>query len=188
MVELALSKAADEELDVDFFAGDMRSFTLTQPVDLAICMFDSIDALLTNDDLVEHLRCVAANLISGGIYVIDLTHLRECSFASYGSFRYGGSRGPVSVEIVWATNNPTFDVLTGVAEVEIELHIDDNGIHHVIKDSARERLLSPQEILLLAELSGELEVVGWHGDYDIGQPLDNSPASTRQIAVLQKLA
>jgi SAM-dependent methyltransferase len=188
MVELALSKAANEGLEVDFFVGDMRSFDLAQPVDLAICMFDSIDALLTNDDLIAHLRCVAANLTPGGLYVVDLTHLRDCSYASYGSFRYGGSRGPVSVEIVWATNDPAFDVLTGVAEVELELHVDDNGTRHVIKDTARERLLTPQEILLLARLSGVLEVVGWHGDYDVEQPLDNSPASTRIIAVFQKVA
>jgi SAM-dependent methyltransferase len=186
MVALAEAKAAEEGLSVDYFVGDMRAFDLAQPVDMAICMFDSIDALLTNDDLIDHMRCVAENLTPGGIYVIDLTHLRDCSFDSYGSFRYGGSRGPVSVEIVWATNDPAFDTLTGVAEVELELHVTENGTQKVIKDTARERLLTPQEILLLARLSGALEVVGWHGAYDIDQPLDDSPDSTRLICILQK--
>ena len=186
MVEMVLARAAEAGLAADFFAADMRAFALARPVDLAICMFDSIDALLTNDDLIDHLRCVATNLTPGGIYVIDLTHLRDCSFASYGSFRYSGERGPVSVEIVWATNDPAFDVLTGVAEVEIELHVEDNRTRQIIKDTARERLLTPQEILLLARLSGALEVVGWHGGYDLAQPLDSTPASTRLICVLQK--
>jgi hypothetical protein len=29
-------------------------------------------------------------------------------------------------------------------------------------------------------------LVGWYGDFDLNQPLDNSPASTRMITVLQK--
>lgn len=39
---------------------------------------------------------------------------------------------------------------------------------------------------LLAEQSGSLQVAGWYGDFDLNQPLDNSPASRRMIAILQK--
>ena len=55
-------------------------------------------------------------------------------------------------------------------------------------DTARERFLLPQEIGLLAERSGMFEIAGWYGDFDLGQPLDMSPASRRMIGVLRKRA
>jgi hypothetical protein len=66
------------------------------------------------------------------------------------------------------------------------MHIQDHDQEYLVQDSARERLLLPQEIQLLAELSGSLQVVGWYGDFNLDQPLDNSPASRRMIAILQK--
>jgi hypothetical protein len=68
------------------------------------------------------------------------------------------------------------------------LHVTENGEDQVVYDTADERLLIPQEINLLAQLSGALEVVGWHGNYDLAQPLDASTASTWILAVLKKAA
>ena len=187
MLTLAREKAAAQGLQVHWMEGDMRSFALERPVDAAFIMFDGLDALLSNDDLVTHLRAVGQALNPAGVYLVDLTHPRECSFQSYGSYGYHGRRDGVDVEIRWATNSPHFDLVTGVAEVELELHVRDNGREILVKDRARERLLLPQEIRLLAESSGLLQVVGWHGDYDVRQPLDNSQASRRMIAVLQRV-
>ncbi|HEX9675382.1 MAG TPA: class I SAM-dependent methyltransferase [Anaerolineales bacterium] len=187
MLTLAREKGAAQGLPVHWIEGDMRSFTLERPVDAAFIMFDGLDALLSNEDLVTHLRAVGQALNPGGVYLVDLTHPRECSFQSYGSYGYRGRRNGVDVEIRWATNSPHFDLVTGVAEVELELYVRDNGREILVKDKARERLLLPQEICLLAEKSGLLQVVGWHGDYDVRQPLDNSQASRRMIAVLQRV-
>ena len=187
MLILAREKGAAQGLPVHWIEGDMRSFTLERPVDAAFIMFDGLDALLSNEDLVTHLRAVGQALNPGGVYLVDLTHPRECSFQSYGSYGYRGRRNGVDVEIRWATNSPHFDLVTGVAEVELELYVRDNGREILVKDKARERLLLPQEIRLLAEKSGLLQVVGWHGDYDVRQPLDNSQASRRMIAVLQRV-
>ena len=90
------------------------------------------------------------------------------------------------MEILWGTNNPRPDLVTAVVETEIEIRINDRGNLTIIHDTAKERMLFPQELILLAELSGVLEVVGWRGDYDIQQPLDYSPNSRRMIAVMQK--
>ena len=63
-------------------------------------MFDGLDALLTNQDLVHHFRAIAGNLTPGGLYVIECTHPRDCSMHEYGEFRYGGSRDGVDVRIL----------------------------------------------------------------------------------------
>jgi SAM-dependent methyltransferase len=186
MLELGAQKAVAAGVVVEWLATDMRSFELSEPVDAAFIMFDGLDALLTDEDLVNHFQAVARNLTPGGIYIVDLTHPRECSIQGYSTFEYKGSRNGAEVKIHWATNSPSFDPITGVAQVELEMHVKDKGKQFVVKDSAFERFMSSAEIRLLAKLSRQMQVVGWHGDHDIDQPFDNSPASRRMIAVLQK--
>lgn len=187
MIQFAADKAAQEEIVVTWIAADMRHFTLTAPVDMAFSMFDGFDALLVNEDIVRHLRSVAENLTRGGLYLIDMTHPREVDYDHYGDYIYTGERDGIHVEIIWGTNNPQADLITAVVETEIEIRINDHGQLMVIHDNAKERMLFPQELVLLAELSSAMKVVGWHGDYDIGQPLDHSWKSRRMIAVLQKM-
>lgn len=188
MLALGAEKAAEDGLQLNWLEGDMRTFKLAEPVDAAFTAFDGLDALLTNEDLVRHLNAVAENLTPGGIYLIDLSHPRDCSLARYGSFEYGGSRNGVQVQIHWATNSPKHDLVSGVAEVELEMVIRENGNEKTVVDQAFERILDPQEIQLLCMLSGRLTPVAWHGDYDLAQPLDQSAASRRMLAVLQRKA
>lgn len=186
MLDLAREKAANEGVDVTWLRGDMREFRLDRPVDMVLCMFDSLDALLSNADLVRNFQTVADNLTPGGLFLIDITHPRDCNYQEYGEYRYAGERDGVQVEILWAVEPPEFDLVAGSVRVAVEMHVDDHGEKQVIPDSAVERLLDPQELILLAQLSARLGAVGWHGDYDLDQPLDNSPDSTRMIGILKK--
>lgn len=186
MIDLAKEHALQEKVTVEWIVNDMRCFKLAKPVDMAICMFDGIDALVDNDDFICHLQTVSANLIPGGLYLLDCTHPRDCSFGYYGDYRYSGKRNGISVDIIWSTNRPSIDPVTGVAEVELELHVDDHGNRQIIKDKARERCLTAQEIQLLVRLSGVFDIAGWYGGMDLKQPLDNTPLSTRMISVLRK--
>jgi SAM-dependent methyltransferase len=188
MVEFARDQAAVEGVEVNWLAADMRTFRLETPVDMAICIFDGLDALLTNEEIIQHFRTVAANLSAGGLYLLEHTHPRYSSLQNYGAFRYEGKRDGVAVAINWATNNPTFHPVTGIAHVDIDMQITENGHAQTIHDTAQERLLSPQEIFLLAERSEALQVVDWYGEFDLNQPLDNSPGSQRMITVLQKMS
>lgn len=187
MISLAQEKSAAEGLAVTWLETDMRQFQLDAPVDLVFCIFDGLDALQTDDDVIHHFQTVARNLTPAGLYIIDLTHARDCSFGHYSSFRYSGQREGVAIEIKWATNNPCYDLVTGTAHVELEMHVNDHGRQLVIHDSANERLFFPPEIRLLARLSQALQVVGWYGDFILDQPLDFSPASRRMVGVLQKI-
>lgn len=186
MIQLAGQQASSEDVDVEWMVADMRDFHLGEAVDLAVCCFDGVDALLDTDDLLHHLRTVEQNLTPGGLYVIDCTHPRDCSYTNYGDYTYSGERDGIKVDIVWATNNPQIDPVTGVAEVGLEMRVQENGFRHVIRDVARERCFTPQEINLLVRLSGAFEIVDWYGAFDVNQKLDNSPQSYRMIAVLQK--
>ncbi len=186
MIELAQEQAREEGTSAEWIVGDMRSFALSAPVDLAVCPFDGIDALLSTEDLVLHLRTVRDNLTPGGLYVIDCTHPAKCSYSDYGAYSYSGERDGVQVTIRWATNTPVIDPGSGVAEVGLSIHVDDHGAASVIEDMARERCFTAPELSLLVQLAGGFELCGWYGDYRTNQPLDSTPSSHRMIAVLKK--
>lgn len=186
MIAFAREQAAAEGAEIDFMVGDMCRFQLAQPVDMVIAMFDALDCLSDNQALVDHFRCVAANLNPGGLYLIDLAHPREISLNYYGDYRYHGVRGGTEVDIRWAVRPPLLDLPNGTYQTDVEMSVTENGATRLLQDSARERIFYPQEIQLLAMLAGTLRPAAWFGGYDLGIPLDMSPAATRMIAVLQK--
>lgn len=188
MLRFAADQAAAEATPVEWLAADMREFRLKAPVDMAICMFDGIDCLLGNDDIVRHLRAVAANLVPGGLYLIECTHPRDNSLGGYGTFCYAGQRNGTAVDLRWAVSPPVIDPVGGVARVEVELRVRENGREVVLKDVAAERMVPhPQELQLLADRSGAWGAISWYGDFRQDQPLDNTPASRRMIAVLRRV-
>lgn len=71
MLAIARKKAAEAGLPVKFIQGDMRSFTLPEPVDLVVCLFDSINYLLDPADVARAARSVLEALAPDGLFVFD---------------------------------------------------------------------------------------------------------------------
>jgi SAM-dependent methyltransferase len=185
MVDFAKSLDDPSGRAIHYLAADMRDFTLPSPVDLALNSFDSIDCLDTQDQIVDHFRAVARNLTPGGLYVMEITHPRDCSMWNYGNFQYRGERDGVSVVLDWAVNNPSADPVTQVVESEVVMTVVENGERRVFHDKARERFATLQEYAALAKLSGALALVESYGDYRLEQPFDNSEGARRMIVVLR---
>lgn len=186
MITFAQEHAAREGVEVEWIAQDMRCLQLDRPVDIAVNVFDGIDCLLTNADLVAHLRSIADNLTPLGLYFIDVTHPKATTFNHYTPFHYYNERNGTRVDIRWATNHPYVDPLTSIAHTEIEIRVNENGQEIVLRDTAKERVLSAQEIILLADFAGGLSPVAWYGDYDLNCPFGGDRDTPRMIAVLQK--
>ena len=186
MIQYARDESRAEGTDVEWLVADMRAIQLDPPVDMALSMYDALDCLVTNVELVEHFQTVARNLTDQGLFLVELTHPRELPYAGYEAFEYAGERDGTSITVTWGANNPRRDPVTGIAEVDVRLHIDDHGESIDVLDHARERFLLPQEIALLAELSGVFDVVGWYGKYSLDQPLTAGDESEWVIGLLQK--
>jgi SAM-dependent methyltransferase len=185
MIEFARSLDPDEPGNIHYLASDMRDYTLPAPVDLALNSFDSIDCLATQDQIIDHFRAVARNLTADGLYVIEITHPRDCSMWNYGNFQYRGERDGVSVVIDWAVNQPKADPLTQVIACEVVMTVVDNGKPLTFRETARERFSTLQELSALARLSGAMSFEGAYGDFRLDQPFDNSPTARRMIVVLK---
>jgi SAM-dependent methyltransferase len=186
MIRFAREEATREAVTIDWRVGDMRSFELAEPVDLALCLFDSIDGLSSIEDFVEHFRAVAANLTADGLYVIGQSHQRDTGLIGYGPFHYQAERAGCRVELDWATDVKTH-TLTQTADVEIVVQVNDHGVETVLRHRTVESFATPPFLIATARLSGVLEALDWYGDYRLTQPYDDSPASNYCISVFRKL-
>jgi SAM-dependent methyltransferase len=72
MLEVARRKLQAAGLYAEFVVADMRRFALREPVDAAICLFDSLNYLLTPESVRAALRAVARALKPGGLFVFDM--------------------------------------------------------------------------------------------------------------------
>ncbi len=90
------------KLSAELIHGDMACFTLDQPVDAAFCTFNTFRHLLTEQDAVNHLHCVAQALRPGGIYIlgfhiIPLDADEECT--ERWKARHGGTEVSVTLAV-----------------------------------------------------------------------------------------
>jgi SAM-dependent methyltransferase len=187
MIRFAQQQASGEGIAVDWQVGDMRAFELSEPVDLAVCLFDSIDGLSSIDDFVDHFRAIAGNLAADGLYVIGQSHQRDTCIIGYGPFHYQAERDGCRVRLDWATDVTT-NTLTQTADVEIVIEVDDHGAESRLCHRTVESFATPPFLVATARLSGVLEAFEWYGDFRLSQPYDDSPASSHCISVFRKLA
>jgi SAM-dependent methyltransferase len=71
MLEEAIRKARSRKLNIDFRVADMRSLKLGRRFDICICMFASIDYLLSYRDLRETFLSIKNHLRKGGLFIFD---------------------------------------------------------------------------------------------------------------------
>ncbi|MGI9437326.1 MAG: class I SAM-dependent DNA methyltransferase [Geminicoccaceae bacterium] len=185
MIDFARAAAAREQLRIDFRTGDMRNFEIDKPIDLAACLFDSIDGMLSLDDFVAHFRAVASNLRADGLYVIGQMHQRDTPIIGYGPFHYRAERDGKEVALDWATD-VKIETLTQTADVSLELRVKENGQVKVMQHRTRESFITPPFLTAAARLSGVLEPFTWYGDYDLQQPYDDTENSIHCISIFRK--
>ncbi|HEY1723622.1 MAG TPA: class I SAM-dependent methyltransferase [Magnetospirillaceae bacterium] len=186
MVDFARDEAEAAGVTANWFAADMRSFDLDEPVDLALNSYDSIDCLSTDEELIDHFRTVARNLTPDGLYIFELTHPRDCFLWNYGNHRYAGERNGTKVEIVWVPDGRKVDALNQAIESNIVMRVQEHGETKEFHDHARENMRLPREFASIAKRSGALEVDRFLGDFRFDQPFDDSPGSRRLIVVLRR--
>ncbi|MFM8252811.1 MAG: class I SAM-dependent methyltransferase [Planctomycetota bacterium] len=84
------------QLPAYVFAADMADFSLKQTFDAAFNTFSTFRLLLTEEQAENHLRCVAAALRPGGIYLLGL-HLLPPDASEESTERWRASRGQTTV-------------------------------------------------------------------------------------------
>lgn len=185
MCDYAKSKAVAAGLPVEVVRADMRSFALPQRFDAAITMLNSACHLMTLDDLVDHLRAVAAHVNEGGLYVMELGHpADQLSASPRTSSDWVTETGGRRVAVRWGGPSDRMDPITQITPEHVVVTVQSaDGTIRTATDTVASRFWTATEIEAATRLAGGFEIAARYGDFE-GDPLDAS-AAWRMIYVLR---
>lgn len=85
MLTVARMKAQEADVNLKLACLDMRDFTTNQPVDLIICLCDSLNYLLDQNEIAKTFANVFASLNEGGTFIFDINsqYKINCILANY---------------------------------------------------------------------------------------------------------
>ena len=165
--------------------GDMTDFRLARPVDAAICMQDSQGHLLTNEQLLAHLRCVARAVGKGGLYVFD-RYMASSWTNPARRWSWSRRRGKVIVRASFSALNDV-DPVSQVFRERMTLEAIENGTRRVYRQTHLSRMVFPQELRALVALAGGFEFVQWFFGFKPHQVLERSKHPLLMVVVLRKV-
>jgi SAM-dependent methyltransferase len=184
-VEFLRRRLAAKGYQGDCMVGDMTDFRLSRPVDAAICMQDSQGHLLTNEQLLAHLRCVARALRKGGLYVFD-RYMASSWTNPARSWSWSRRRGKVIVRASFSALNDV-DPVSQVFRERMTLEAIENGTRRVYRQTHLSRMVFPQELRALVALAGGFEFVQWFFGFKSHQVLERSRHPLLMVVVLRKI-
>ncbi len=204
MVDYGLHKAKEEGAEISYFQGDMRDFKSPMLVDLAAIFTISTCYMLTNEDMLLHLKTMATNLNPNGIYVLEMPH--PIDFFAVGKYTlakweekweesweerweeyWEHTEGDTKVSLQWGEESDPFDPITQIRTVTARLKYQTPEESGEIVDQSEQREYTYQEMKALIKLSGVFELCTAIGDWDINVPFNNDKKSKRMILVLRKI-
>ncbi|MEO0067729.1 MAG: class I SAM-dependent methyltransferase [candidate division WOR-3 bacterium] len=176
MLAILLDKKGD--LPIEVLCADIRDFTLDQPVDAAICLYDSINYLLTEQDLERCFHCVAKALVPSGLFVFDMNTV-------YGLERHWGTRTvtretPELVSI-WQSR---YDHETRISQLHLVFweKMADGSLGEKHEEVHEERAYTQKEVRQALKSAGFDEIHFYHH----GGFLPVGPLTTRMMVVAKK--
>ena len=183
-VEFLRARLAARRQAGEVIVGDMTDFRLPRPVDAAVCMQDSQGHLLTNDQLLAHLRAVALAVRRGGLYVFD-RYMASSWTNPARSWSWSRRRGRLTVQASFSALNDV-DPVSQVFRERLRLEAVENGTRRVYRQTHLSRMVFPQELRALVELAGGFEFVQWFFGFKPHQVLERSRHPLLMIVVLRR--
>ena len=187
MIAYVQEQAKQARLDITASVGDLRRLALTGARDAAFCFMDTLRFLLTNEEILDHLRAVANLLAPGGLYLVDFWVPSQWDQIGSEIHQWEQSDGETTVRVFYLQHPESADPITQTFEDELVFEVSENGETTEIRGGrTRTRLLLPQEFRALVEGSGAFRFLGSYGEFDLSKPFDRDSLSWRMISVLQK--
>lgn len=74
---LKIAREMNQSQDITFKVGDMRSFQTSRKFDLVLCLYDSVNYLITPEDLEHALHTMGNCLKPNGLFIFDVTTVKN---------------------------------------------------------------------------------------------------------------
>ncbi len=173
-------KAEAAQVVVETMQGDMRDFTLAEPVDFAFIMMGSFMYVSDTDGLLAHLACLGKALNPGGLYLIENMELDWANL--FGPAQtWTMEREGVSVE-----TTSHFRLVNALEQTichRLAFQVNERGAAREIVEESVVRLFFPQEFKSLVETQGLFELVGFFERFTT-KPLADAKADN--VVLLRK--
>ncbi len=187
MVAYVKEEAKKAKLGLTVSIDDLRRLAVNGTYDLAFCFMDTFRFLLTNEEIITHLRAVASLLAPGGLYLTDFWIPRQWDQIGNEIHQWEQTEGETTVRVFYLQHPDSIDPIEQTFEDELIFEVQQNGTTKEIRGGrTRTRLILPQEFRLLIEHSGVFELLGLYGDFDLTAPFEPTSLSWRMISVLRK--
>jgi SAM-dependent methyltransferase len=187
MCARARELAAADGIGLTVVQADMRDFSIPRKFDLAITMLNSLCHLLTLDDLLHHLACLARHVAPGGLYIVELAHPADFLAAERRTSSEWSSEvdgGTVSVR--WGGGSDEIDPITQITREHVRVTYSKRGGGvRTVTDVVPNRFWTATELTAAIRLAGGFAVVARYGDFETDTPVD-APDAWRMILVLRR--
>ena len=149
MLAEACTKSDAYNLRVTFERKDIRDFDLKRRFDVIIAMFAVMSYQITNDDVIQALRCAREHLKPGGLFIFDVWHgpavLTQRPRERLHEVEHEGTK-------IYRFAQPTLSLCEQT--VRVDYLVIRPGSKRVLQESHVVRFFSVKELELFAELGG----------------------------------
>jgi SAM-dependent methyltransferase len=188
MVKYASTKAKESNRPVNFECADMISYQSEKVYDMAALLMDSASYLLTNDQVIQHLRSVAKVLSADGIYVLEMSHPKSVfDIAKTALNEWEMERDNIKVKVQWGRPDDVFDPITQLTNVSVTLEYHEGERNGVLHENSLQRCFTATEFAALVAASGVFEIAGYFGGMSMEIPFSSEKRSWRMVPVLRKV-
>jgi SAM-dependent methyltransferase len=186
MCARARDLAAQAEVPLTVVEADMRDFSLPGRFDLAITMLNSLCHLLTLDDMLPHLACVARHVVPGGLYITELAHPADyLSPERRTSSEWSSQADGGTVSVRWGAKD-RIDPVTQITREHVSVtYLKPGAPVRTVTDVVPNRFWTVTEMAAAIRLAGGFTVAASYGDFDADLPVD-APEAWRMILVLRR--
>jgi SAM-dependent methyltransferase len=180
-VDYCNQRLARNDLPAAAFVGDMSDFRLPRKMDAAFNMINSFRHLMNERQSLGHLRCVAASLRRGGLYVLGL-HLTPTEGVPMEEESWSARRGHLGINTLLKTFDLDLEERTERCLMQMDIYTPKRSFR--IVDQLVFRTYTQTQLLRLLRFVPELELAAaFDFTYEIGEPIQIC-ASTQDVVLI----
>lgn len=161
--EEMLAFARQNAPQAEFVLADAREFRSPAAFDAAVCLFDSLNHIMSLDELTQVLANVQASLVAGGRFVFDLN--MEDGYRQ----RWSGSFGLAADDHALIARS-SYDAQQRVARMDLTMFRLDGGAWRRSDVSLFQGAYSDEEVRRALTKAGFLDVAAFDADRDLQMP------------------